>query len=137
MKNRELLDLITNKINPPLELFTEITNVISKDGLITINKQDIEGAFKNTNEYYYQMSKKIRKDAELSAINNLCNNCDFNNAKYFLVVIRHNGDLTLAKLQEIMNLICKYTHSYTQIIIGDYIADIQENNTQITSFVLK
>lgn len=137
MKSSEIFDWLENTTNPTHKLITEINNVIYKDGIISVDKSDIENALKNSIECDYHTVRKYNDDKEISAIKELCESFDLKNAKYFIVIISQNGSLTFAKTHEMLDLISEYIDSDTQIIIGDYEESRIWNDIKITGMALK
>lgn len=137
MKSCEIFDWLENATNPTHKLITEINNVIYKDGIISVDKSEIENALKNSNECDYHTVRKYNDDKEISAIKELCENSDLKDAKYFIAIISQNGSLTFAKTHEMLDLISEYVEPETQIIIGDYKEDRIWNDIKITGMILK
>lgn len=137
LKTSEILEWMENVTNPTHELFTEINNAIYKDSLVTFQKSDIEKALNATSECHYVTVQKYGEEKEISAIEDLCKELNLKGAKYFIVIISQNGNLTLNKISKMSYLINNYIEQNTQIIIGDYTENRMWNDIKITGIVLK
>lgn len=137
LKTSEILEWMENVTNPTHELFTEINNAIYKDSLVTFQKSDIEKALNATSECHYATVQKYGEEKEISAIEDLCKELNLKGAKYFIVIISQNGNLTLNKISKMSYLINNYIEQNTQIIIGDYTENRMWNDIKITGIVLK
>lgn len=137
LKTSEISEWLENVTNPIHELITEINNAIYKDSLVTFQKTDIEKALAQTMECNYVIVQKYGEEKEISAIEDLCKNLNLKDAKYFIVIIRQNGSLTLDKISKMSYLINNYIEPNTQIIIGDYTENRMWNDITITGMALR
>ena len=137
MKSSEILDWLTNMTNPTHELITEIYNVIHKDGLITVDKSDIEDALINSTDCSYYKAQGSGANKGLKAIENLLSIADMKNVKCLIIIINQNGNLTLAKMYEIIEFVNKHISSNVKLIFGDYIEERIWDDIKITSIIIK
>ena len=140
ISSKEITTDTLEQIISPKEITTdtlalELTNVISGKGNICFEKTDIEIALKNSSECDYNILTKSNDDKITLA--DILNNKDAGNIKTLILVIKHNGSLSLFKMSELMNNIIKnMPNKDIELLIGDYI-DKNTNEIKLTTIILK
>ncbi len=138
-KAKEVLNSLEQIISPKEitadTLALELANVISDNGSICLDKADIEKALKNSSECDYNILTKLNDDK--ITLTDVLNNKDADNIKTLVLVIKHNGNLSLFKISELMDDIKEnLPNSDIELLIGDYI-DKNTNEIKVTAIILK
>ena len=136
-KCSEILNLFQNQVSLMDELILELTNVVYTRGLINIDKTDIEYALKNSVDYNYYSAKIKSENKDFPDVKDFFNNIDLIGAKFIIVIINQNNNISLFQMSEIANSISRKVDECTKIIIGDYIEDRILDDIKVTLLVLK
>ena len=136
-KCSEILNLFQNQVSLMDELILELTNVVYTRGLINMDKTDIEYALKNSVDYNYYSAKIKSENKDFPDVKDFFNNIDLIGAKFIIVIINQNNNISLFQMSEIANSISRKVDESTKIIIGDYIEDRILDDIKVTLLVLK
>jgi len=138
-KTKDVLNSLEQIISPEEItaniLALELANVISDNGSICLDKTDIEKTLKKSNECDYNILINTTYDKIKSA--DILNDKNVNDVKTLILIIKHNGNLSLFKISELMdNIKENLPNSDIELLIGDYI-DKNTNEIKVTTLILK
>jgi cell division GTPase FtsZ len=138
-KTKDVLNSLEQIISPKEitadTLALELANVISDNGSICLDKADIEKALKNSNGCNYNILINTI-DAKIKSAD-ILNDKNIDNVKTLILIIKHNGSLSLFKISELMDDIKEnLPNSDIELLIGDYI-DKNTNEIKVTTLILK
>ena len=138
-KTKEVLNSLEQIISPEKittdTLALELANVISDNGSICLDKADIEKALKNSNGCDYNVLIKTTDDK--ITYKDIFDDKNTDDIKTLILVIKHNGCMSLFKISELMDDIKEnLPNSDIELLIGDYI-DKNTNEIKVTTLILK
>lgn len=115
----------------PENISEELTNLIEKNGIISIDKSDIEFVI---NSYSSCKCHTFKEDEE--KYTDIIKNINLEDAKYLILIIKQKGDLSLYKMSELINNISEKLKT-TDILFGDYIDRNMDKDIEITTLTFK
>lgn len=138
-KTKEVLNSLEQIISPEEitadTLALELANVISDNGSICLDKADIEKALKNSSECNYNIL--IQTSNNKTTYKDILDDKITNDIKTLILIIKHNGCMSLFKISELMDDIKEnLPNSDIELLIGDYI-DKNTNEIKVTTLILK
>ena len=139
-KTKDVLNSLEQIISPE-EITTdtlalELTKVIYDYGFSfkCLYKEDIEKALKNSNECDYNVLIKTTDDK--ITLSDILNDENIDNIKTLILIIKHNVNLSLFKITELVDNIENLPNNDTKLLIGTYL-DKNINEVKVTTLILK
>jgi len=136
-KSKDILKSF-NRIVKPISndyIAEELANVVLKNGLISINRKNIEFILKSSETCEIYTCITPDSDYKQITYSYIFDDRNVYDAKYLIFIVKHNGILTKLNLSKIKDNI-KWNLPNSQILLGDYIDETAKIIT-ITVLILR